>query len=161
MNLWSTWWPHVGKFLVSRTDDDPLLPCVRLKRPHVYRHHAHTCWNTCGRGAGIHGDFFECIHGFFPRLFSVPQHTNTHNITRRQTERDRERQRKKTEKERREDERGETRQDKRREESTRLRCVASRTLIWRWYVGRTWPTRRPLFSTLNLIFTDNQMVTNW
>ena len=31
-------------------------PCVRSKRPRVYRHHAHTCWNTCARGAGANGE---------------------------------------------------------------------------------------------------------
>ena len=119
-----------GQILVSRTDDDTLLPCdvsnvsmcTGTTRTHVETH--------AGGGAGIHG-VFECTHGFFPLLFSVPQHTNTHTTShgdrQRETERDRERQReterdsgrrqrKKTEKERREDERGETRQDKRREE---------------------------------------------
>ena len=33
-------------------------------------------------------------------------------------------------------------------------AVSSRALIWRfWYEGRTWPTRRPPFTTLNLIIT--------
>ena len=31
-------------------------PCVRSKRPRVYRHHAHTCCNMCARGAGTNGD---------------------------------------------------------------------------------------------------------
>ena len=31
-------------------------PCVRSKRPRVYRHHAHTCFNMCARGARTHGD---------------------------------------------------------------------------------------------------------
>ena len=31
-------------------------PCVRSKRPRVYRHHAHMCFNMCARGAGRNGD---------------------------------------------------------------------------------------------------------
>ena len=41
-------------------------------------------------------------------------------------------------------------------------AVSSRAPIWRfWYEGRTWPTRRPPFTTLNLITTDDQTVANW
>ena len=31
-------------------------PCVRSKRPRVYWHHAHTCFNMCARAAGTNGD---------------------------------------------------------------------------------------------------------
>ena len=98
-------------------------PCVDSKRPRVYVQKVsvctgttHTCFNTCARGAGIHGDVFECTHGgvleakygFFPRFFSVPQLTHTHTLKTHhdhndttqnntqhhtETERDRERQR--------------------------------------------------------------------
>ena len=88
-----------GQILVSRTDDDPLLPCVHLKRHHVYWHHAHTFWNTCARGAGIHGDFFECTHGFFSTSFQcAATHTTPHGDRQRETEeedREREKRRRK------------------------------------------------------------------
>ena len=53
------------------------------------------------------------------------------------------------------------RMGKKKEERKRLdwgaSAVSSRALIWRfWYEGRTWPTRGPPQTTLNLIFTDNQ-----
>ena len=34
-------------------------PCVRSKRPRVYRHNTHTCFNMCARGAGKNGDVFN------------------------------------------------------------------------------------------------------
>ena len=146
-----------GQILVTRTDDDPLLPvcpfktspCVRSKRPRVYRHHAHIlklmcawCRHTRGRFECTHGGVFESTHGFFSKFFQRaathththtqtphtpttprPQrhtpHNTTHNITRRPRERQRERQRKKTEKEDRERETEKEGQDKRRRHKTR------------------------------------------
>ena len=132
-----------GQILVSRTDDDPLLPvcgvktspCVHSNVP-VCTGTTRTCFNTRARGAGIHGGVFESTYGFFhvfsacrnthtkhtPRPQRHTPHNTTHNITRRQTERDRERQRKKTGKEdrarrqRKRDREGDTRPDKTREE---------------------------------------------
>ena len=37
--------------------------CARSKRPRVYRHHAHMCFNTCARGASIHGDVLNVHTG--------------------------------------------------------------------------------------------------
>ena len=125
-----------GQIPVSRTGDDPCPPCVHSKRPRVYRHHAHMCFNMC-RGAGTHGDVLN-VHkeAFlnprtgFPRFFSVPQHTqtdtqhthqthtttttthttqHTHTLTRRQRQRE-------TEKEDRE---RDTREDETRQEGKR------------------------------------------
>ena len=67
-----------GQILVSRTNDDPLLP-------RVYRHHAHMLKHMCAWCRHTQGRF-ECTHlgvsyihtRFFPRFFSVPQHTQTH-----------------------------------------------------------------------------------
>ena len=50
-------------------------------------------------------------------------------------------------------------------EETRLRCDthhSASAFIWRFcHEGVTWPTRHPPWTTLHLIITDNQMVTNW
>ena len=102
-------------------------PCVRSKRPRVYRHQAHI-FHTCGLGAGTHGDvlnvhteaFFN-VHTvfFFFHVFSPCRNTNTHspnthhdhNDTHHTTQhgdRNRERQRK----------RDKTRQEKRRRDKT-------------------------------------------
>ena len=120
----------------------PAPPCVRSKRPRVFRHHAYMfqhmcawCWHTRGRFECTHGGAFEAKYGFFSVPQHIHQHTQTHththqthtttqhtahNITRRQRQRkktekeDRERrQRKKTVKER-QRKRDKTRQDKRR-----------------------------------------------
>ena len=40
-------------------------PCVRSKRPRVSRHHAHTCFNTCARGAGTNGEVLNVHTGTF------------------------------------------------------------------------------------------------
>ena len=42
----------------------PLItcPCVRSKRPRVYRHHAHMCFNMSAC-AGVHGDVLNAPHG--------------------------------------------------------------------------------------------------
>ena len=59
-------------------------PCVRSKRPRVYRHHAHTCFNMCawcrykrGRFGRTHGDVLSGHAGFF----SVSHHTTHHTHT--------------------------------------------------------------------------------
>ena len=97
-----------GQILVCRTDDDPPAPRVSIqnvpvctfKRPHVYRHHAHMCFDTEASWMYTRGFFFNVSHTHTttpPR----PQHTETE-----------------TQRERRDDGRGETRQ-KTREEKTR------------------------------------------
>ena len=139
-----------GQILVSRTDDDPLPPvCVHSKRPRVWIQNipvctgtTRTCFNTCARGASIHGDvlnvhteaFLKPNTGF-STFFSVPQlththqtHTTTNNTTTTQhntqhhteteTERDRERQRE-TEREKDRERQRKTRQDKTRQDKTR------------------------------------------
>ena len=71
-----------GQILASRTDDDPLPPCV-----------PRTCFNTCARGAGTHGDvlnvhteaFLKPNTGFSTSFFSATQHTNTQTHTDTQT----------------------------------------------------------------------------
>ena len=154
--LWRTSvWGHVRTLrellLVCRTGDDPpppcvdskTPPCVHSKRTRVYPHHLrmlkHMCaWcrHTRGRFECTHGGVSESTYAFFPRFFSVPQHTHTHtahqthtntlNTTQHhtqhhtETERDRERQRKKTDKERektegeRQDKKKQTKEDKTR-----------------------------------------------
>ena len=81
-----------GQILVSRTDDDPCLPCMDSERPRVYVQNVpvctgttRTCFNTCAHGAGIHGDVlnvhteaFLTPNTCFPLFFGVPQHTHTH-----------------------------------------------------------------------------------
>ena len=67
-----------GQILVSRTGDDPVPPCVHSKHTRVYVQNVPVCTgtartrgNTCGRGAGTHGDVlnvrteerFEPTHG--------------------------------------------------------------------------------------------------
>ena len=132
-----------GQILVSRTNEDPLLPrvyvqkrppCVDSKRPRVYRHHAHMlkqmcawCRHTRGRFY-MHTEAFLNPHTVFSRFFSVPQHTHTHtnthhdqqrhtpqNTTHTTPHRDGQRD---TEKER-QRKRDKTRQDKKREDETR------------------------------------------
>ena len=92
-------------------------PCVRSKRPRVYRHHAHMLTHVCawcpytrGLFERTHGDVFEW-RGFFSVSHHTPPH---HNNTRHHTETE-------TERERREDKRGETRQDEREEKIKRSR----------------------------------------
>ena len=131
-----------GQILVSRTNDDPLLPpfvctkrppCVDSKRPRVYRHHAHMskhmcawCRHTRGRFKCTHGGVFESTHDFFT-FFSVPQHTHKHthhdhNDTTTTTphgDRDRERQRQtetERDRERERETQDETRKEKKRED---------------------------------------------
>ena len=53
-----------------------LSPCVRSKRPFVYRYHAHMRY-TCERGTGTHWDVLNVHKVFF---FSVSHHTpHQHN----------------------------------------------------------------------------------
>ena len=73
----------------------PCPPCVDSERPRVYVRNVPVCtgttstsFNTCARGAGIHGDVLN-VHTeaflkpntVFPRFFCVPQHTQTHTHT--------------------------------------------------------------------------------
>ena len=59
-------------------------PCVRSKRPRVYRHHAHIfqhmyawCRHTRGRFECTHGGVLEDQNMFFPR-FSACRNSHTH-----------------------------------------------------------------------------------
>ena len=93
-----------GQILVSRTGDDPCLPCVHSNRhrvyvqnvpvctfkpspfvpkprPHMLKHMCAWCRYTRRRSECTHGGVFEPTHGFFPRFFSVPHHTQTHTMT--------------------------------------------------------------------------------
>ena len=122
----------------------PCPPCVDSERPRVYVENVpvctgttRTCFNTCARGAGIHGDvlnvhteaFLKPNTGFSTFFQRAATHTqpNTHHDHQQHhdhndtphntTERDRERE---TEKEHRErDRERETREDKRRQHKTR------------------------------------------
>ena len=124
-----------GQILVSRTNDDPCLPpcvctkrspCVDSKRPRVYRHHAHMCFNICAWCQHTRGRF-ECTHGgrfvhtrtvFFTFFKRAATHTNTH--TSPHGDNDRERQREtETERERKRERERETRQEKRRRDKKR------------------------------------------
>ena len=88
-----------GQILVSRTDDDPLppvrgfktSPCVRSKRPRVYRHHAHMLKHMCAWCRHTRGRF-ECTHvdvlnphtgfsTFFQRAATHTKNTQTHTHT--------------------------------------------------------------------------------
>ena len=115
----------------SCPENDP-TPCVRSKRPHVYRHHAHMLKDVCAWFRYIRGRF-ERTHGGVLNRHTAPhttphththrEHTHTHthhttrqqhdyNTTRRQRQReDRERRQRQREKRRRK----RRRQDKRRE----------------------------------------------
>ena len=82
-------------------------PCVRSRRPRVYRHNAHTCFNMCARGAGTHGDVLNVLTetclvdtlGFQCVTRTFHDHNGTHNTTQQHDHnttphRDRQRQRK-------------------------------------------------------------------
>ena len=104
-------------FLPMKTSPPPVCPLNT--RPHMYVENVpvctgttRTCFNTCARCAGIHGDVFNvhmgtCLSGhtgFFSAFHTTPQHRThhtdhtphhdtRHNTTRRQTETDRDRDR--------------------------------------------------------------------
>ena len=66
-------------------------PCVRSKRPRVYRHHAPMCFNMCawcrhtrGRFESTHGDV---LHGH-TEVFSVPHQQHKHTPNTHQTHHD-------------------------------------------------------------------------
>ena len=113
-------------------------PCVRSKRPRVYRHHAHTCFNMCawcrytrGRFGRTHKDVLSGHTGFFsaarphhtPHTHTTtqdttqddtPQHTTAtrpQQHTETETCRDRERERDRERRQRRQDNRREKRDD--------------------------------------------------
>ena len=142
-----------GQILVSRTDDDPVPSALRVsiqnvpvctftKRPRVYRHHAHMCFNMCAwcqytqDVLNVHTEAFLNPHTVFSTFSACRNtHTNTHthtpnthhdhqqhhdhndtphNTTHNITRRQRQREsQRETEKER------ETRQDETREDETR------------------------------------------
>ena len=89
-----------GQILVSRTDDDTLhpmcgfesFPCVRSKRPLVYRHHAHMFQHMCAwcrhtrDVLNVHTEAFFKPNTVFSR-FSACRNTNklTHKHTHKHT----------------------------------------------------------------------------
>ena len=131
-----------GQNLVSKTDDDPLPPVCGFKTSPCARSNVHvctgttrTCFNTCARGAGIHGDvlnvhtevFLKPNTGFFhfqraaththTKHTPRPQrHTHTQHNTQHHTETERKRQRKKERQRKGEDK---TREEKRVEREER------------------------------------------
>ena len=101
VDLWDQVMTIRGQILLSSTDDDPLpsvcgfktSPCVRSKLPRVYVQNfpvctgtTRTCFNTCARGAGIHGDvlnvhtvtFLNPHTGFSTFFQGAATHTHTH-----------------------------------------------------------------------------------
>ena len=89
-----------GHILVSRTNDDPLLPVCMYKTPSVCTFKTFPCVraprvhvSTHVRVAGIHGDvlnahteaFLNPHTVFFHVFFSVHKHTQTHTHTERHT----------------------------------------------------------------------------
>ena len=79
--LWWTSEARVGK----QNWRWPLASRVWIQNVPVCTGTTRTCFNTCARGAGIHGDVsnvhteaFLKPNTFFLRFFSVPQHTQTH-----------------------------------------------------------------------------------
>ena len=125
-------WANFGKQNGRRPSPSPpcpfkTCPCVRSKRPHVYRQHAYMLKHMCGCCRHARGRF-GCTHRGFQRATPhTPHHdhNDTHNTTRQsETERHRERRQKereeKTEEERQDKKRQQkTRQDKRRRDKTR------------------------------------------
>ena len=94
MNLWGQVITPRGQILVSRTDDATLrvlcccggcccVECVSLwswcgtLKTHVCTGTTPACGNTCGRGAGTHGDVLNVHTG----VFSVPHHTTRTHTT--------------------------------------------------------------------------------
>ena len=82
-----------GQILVSRTLLSPVCrfntsPCVRSKRPRVYRQHAYTCFNmrawcryTRGRIECTHGAVLNLHTGFSAFFQRAATHTKTHTHT--------------------------------------------------------------------------------
>ena len=75
-----------GQILVSRTDDDSLPSVCGFKKVTVCTGTTRTCFNTCARGAGIHGNVFN-VHteaflnpntGFSKFFQRAATHTHTH-----------------------------------------------------------------------------------
>ena len=128
---------NVEKYMFYRSKTSP---CVRSKRPRVFRHHAHMCFNMCawcrytrGRFESTHGGFFLRARPRYTPHHTKHTHTHqtnrtpTRNNTRRQRQRQTETEKEDRDRERREDGRGETREDgrgetrqeKRRQKKTR------------------------------------------
>ena len=125
------------------TDEKTSL-CVRSKRPHLYRHHAHTRFNTCARGAGTHGDVLSGHTEFrsvshtnthTTHTHNTTQHNTRHNTTQHHTEketateRDRERRQGPGE-ERRRKRREKTREEKTKEDKIRQEKRENSFLEW-------------------------------
>ena len=143
-----------GQILVSRTNDDPLphrvyvqnALRVLIENVSVCTGTTRTCFNTCARGAGIHGDvlnvhteaFLNPHTGFSTFFQRAAIHTHTHTHTKhtprpqrhthhttpphktphgdRDRERDRDRQKQRETEKERQRKRDKTRQEKRTEE---------------------------------------------
>ena len=113
VDLWDQVMTIRGQILLSSTDDDPLpsvcgfktSPCVRSKLPRVYVQNfpvctgtMRTCFNTCARGADIHGDvlnvhtgtFLNPHTGFstFSDYHNTHKHKHKHTHTHTQTHHD-------------------------------------------------------------------------
>ena len=114
------------------------FPCVHSKRPRVCVQNVpvctgttRTCFNTCARGAGIHGDVLNVHTGTFLKpntdfskfLHRLSTHRNTHtkhttqHNTQHHTETDRERETRQDKT--RQDDRGETEKERQRREERR------------------------------------------
>ena len=123
-----------GQILVSRTNDDPLLPRVYRHHAHMLKHMCAWCRHTQGRFECTQGGRFVHTHTFFSTFFqraathtnthththtpNTPHNTTAHNTTRRQRQRETEKegQRKRRQDKKREDE---TRKEKTRQEKRR------------------------------------------
>ena len=105
-------------------------PGLYIQNVPVCRHHAHVCFNTCARGAGIHGDVLNVHTGTFldghTGFFSVSHtHQTQHqrNVTRRRTEREREKRQRKRREKRRREEGGRRKREEKEEKNSVLTCT--------------------------------------
>ena len=63
--------------------DSDTHPCVRSKRPRVYRHHVHMFFNMCARGAGTNGDVLNVHTPSYPPPLPQTTHTRKKKKTKR------------------------------------------------------------------------------
>ena len=131
--------------------DEKTSPCVRSKRPRVFRHHEHMCFNMCAwcrytrwRFERTHGDVLSG-HTEFRSVSHTNTHINTHNThnttkhntshtqhhTEKETETDRDRERRQGPgEERRRKRREKTREEKTKEDTTRQEKRENSFLEW-------------------------------